>query len=252
MEGLNQKKLFISHSSRDLAYVSHLVKYLGALGMNENNMFCSSIKGYGIPLGENIYDYLKEQFQNYELRVIFVLSDNYYNSVASLNEMGAAWVLQNDYNCILLPKFEFKDIKGAVDPRKISIKMDSSEKDVKNRLFELWKSLQKDFKLRDISYVLFDNYSAEFIRNVRNIASLWEDLHRCATLKKTKSEWLIPLQKLEVLDPESFDVLFSLSITYGELGDIGQARYYLKKAEDVASDEDMRKDIQKFKIKMKL
>ena len=99
---------------------------------------------------------------------------------------------------------------------------------------------------------LLENYRDEFIRNVRNIASLWEDLHRCATLKKPKREWLIPLQKLEVLDPEGFDVLFSLSITYGELGDIGKASYYLKKAEDVASDEDMRKDIQKFKLKMKL
>ena len=147
-------KLFISHSSRDIAYVSHLVKFLGSLGMNEDNMFCSSVKGYGIPLGENIYDYLKDQFQNYKLKVIFVLSDNYYKSVASLNEMGAAWVLQNDYNCILLPKFEFKDIKGAVDPRTISIKMDSSEREVKSRLNELSLSLQKDFGLRNISYDL--------------------------------------------------------------------------------------------------
>ena len=117
-------------------------------------MFCSSVKGYGIPLGENIYDYLKDQFQNYKLKVIFVLSDNYYKSVASLNEMGAAWVLQNDYNFILLPKFEFKDIKGAVDPRTISIKMDSSEREVKSRLNELSLSLQKDFGLRNISYDL--------------------------------------------------------------------------------------------------
>lgn len=88
MNSLNQMKLFISHSSRDIAYVSHLVKFLGSLGMNEDNMFCSSVKGYGIPLGENIYDYLKDQFQNYKLKVIFVLSDNYYKSV----EIGRAHV----------------------------------------------------------------------------------------------------------------------------------------------------------------
>lgn len=65
-------RLFISHSSRDIVYVSYFVQLLRAIGITEQTMFCSSIKGYGIPLGENIYDYLKQQFQNYRLKVIFI------------------------------------------------------------------------------------------------------------------------------------------------------------------------------------
>ena len=98
-------KLFISHSTLDQSYVSYLVRLLELLGLNSDNLFCSSAKGYGIPLGRNIYDYLREQFQDFDLRVLFILSDNYYDSVASMNEMGAAWVLQHKYTSILLPRY---------------------------------------------------------------------------------------------------------------------------------------------------
>lgn len=42
---------------------------------------------------------------------------------ACLNEMGAAWVLQKQYQSILLPDFDFKDIKGAINPRHVSFKL---------------------------------------------------------------------------------------------------------------------------------
>lgn len=241
-------KLFISHSSKDVSYVSYLVKYLESLGMNDSNMFCSSIKGYGIPVGANIFDYLKDQFQQYCLKVIFVLSDNYYKSVASLNEMGAAWVLQYTYNCILLPKFEFKDIKGAIDPRTISIKMDGSERDVKSGFTELALSLQSEFGLRAVNSDVLERNRDEFIRSVRSISSLWDEIHRFEIMKKPKKDWLIPLQRLEVYDPECFDVLISLSIAHWESGDNGSAKLYLQKAETVASDEEMRNDIRNFRI----
>ena len=103
MYGIETKKtskIFISHSSRDLAFVQPLVELFEHIGLNPENMFCSSVAGYNVPLDSNIYNYLKEQFQSYDLRVIFILSENYYNSPASLNEMGAAWELQHKYTSI--------------------------------------------------------------------------------------------------------------------------------------------------------
>ena len=117
-------KVFISHSSQDKDYVSCIVDFLEDIGLTQEQLFCSSIPGYGIPLDEDIYDYLKQQFQEHNLHVILVLSDNYYQSVACMNEMGAAWILQNKYTTILLPGFEFKEIKGAINPRKIGLKLD--------------------------------------------------------------------------------------------------------------------------------
>lgn len=146
-------KLFISHSSRDISYVMPLVRMLELLGMNKENMFCSSIREYGVPLDNNIFDYLREQFQDYNLRVLFVLSGNYYTSAASMNEMGAAWVLQHRYTSILVPKFNYEDIRGAIEPRKISIKLDLAEMELKGQLNGLKDTLVSEFNLRSVPQI---------------------------------------------------------------------------------------------------
>ena len=60
-------KIFISHASKDKNYVSSIVKLLEFIGLRQEQLFCSSVPGYGIPLDEDIYDYLRQQFQEYNL-----------------------------------------------------------------------------------------------------------------------------------------------------------------------------------------
>ena len=117
----SKKKVFISHASKDILAVKHIVELLELIGFDKSNMFCSSIEPYGIPTGMDIYEYLQKQFRDFELHVILVLSNNYYNSIACLNEMGAAWVLSCSQTVMLLPGFSFSDIDGAINPRKIAI-----------------------------------------------------------------------------------------------------------------------------------
>ena len=97
--------LFISHSSADEAIASSLVAMLRTLGFNKKNLFCSSVPGYDIPEGEDIYDTLATKFMEYDIYVIVLLSKNYYDSVACLNEMGATWVLKAKYSTIVCPGF---------------------------------------------------------------------------------------------------------------------------------------------------
>ena len=145
-----------SHSSQDKDYVSCIVDFLEDIGLTQEQLFCSSIPGYGIPLDEDIYDYLKQQFQEHNLHVILVLSDNYYQSVACMNEMGAAWILQNKYTTILLPGFEFKEIKGAINPRKIGLKLDGDLTEVKEKLGQLKDALAQEFGLASIPDVRWE------------------------------------------------------------------------------------------------
>lgn len=156
-------KIFISHASKDKDYVSCIVKLLEYIGLRQEQLFCSSVPGYGIPLDEDIYDYLRQQFQEYDLHVILVLSDNYYQSVACMNEMGAAWVLRNDYTTILLPGFEFKKIEGAINPRKIALKLDGDSDDVKEKLGQLKDKLSKEFGLLPLPEVRWEKQRDEFI-----------------------------------------------------------------------------------------
>ena len=159
-------KIFISHASQDKNYVIKLVELLENIGIQQEHLICSSIPEYGIPLSNDIYDYLKKQFQEHDLHIIFVLSDNYYNSPACLNEMGAAWMLQNKYTIILLPEFEFKEIKGAINPRQIGLKLYGNSTDVKERLGELKNNLIQEFKLPQMSEARWERKRDDFINKI--------------------------------------------------------------------------------------
>lgn len=118
-------KVFISHSQKDIKIVEKFVDLLNRIGLDRNTLFCSSVPGFNIKQGSgDIFDYLRSEFNNNNLFVVFILSKNYYESVACLNEMGATWVLQKQYQTILLPEFDFKDIVGAINLRDISFKLD--------------------------------------------------------------------------------------------------------------------------------
>ena len=123
---VKQKLIFISHSTKDSEYVASLVDLLRKIGFTDKDVFCSSYPGYGIPLGKNIYEFLKNCFKDYELFVLFMISkDNYYSSPASLNEMGAAWVQGSKSIPILLPGMSPAKLKGVVGPDSLAICLDS-------------------------------------------------------------------------------------------------------------------------------
>ena len=138
-------RVFISHSSLDKDIVGPFVKMLTSIGLDRNKLFCSSIDGYGIPQRENIYDFLKREFTEKNTFVVIMMSDNYYNSKPSLNEMGAAWAMSKEYVSILIKGFDFKQIEGAVDAQKIGFKIDD-----KYRLDEFKDNIIKEFRLSPI------------------------------------------------------------------------------------------------------
>lgn len=140
-----ESRLFISHSTKDVKYVKAMVEFLEAIGMPDGSIFCSSVDGYKIPWGGEIYDYLAQEFtnENKKLMVLFMLSSNYYSSPACLNEMGAAWVLKKDYRSVLLPGFKYETIDGAIDAKRIGISMDAPSllmdlNDIKNQFGDIF------------------------------------------------------------------------------------------------------------------
>ena len=105
--------IFISHSSKNKDQVAKIADLLRSINLSpRRDIFCSSLPGYGIPNGANIFDFLRERFLNYDLHIIFVHSPEYYESPVSLNEMGAAWVLRANATSLLLPGFDFSGMLG--------------------------------------------------------------------------------------------------------------------------------------------
>lgn len=119
-------KIFISHSSLDSKYVEKIIDLLEIIGIPSEKIFCSSFEGYGVELGKNFLEHLKSELNN-DVLVIFILSKNFYSSVVCLCEMGATWVKTNDHIPILIPPFNYDDMKGVI-PTTHGMKIDDKER----------------------------------------------------------------------------------------------------------------------------
>lgn len=240
-------KIFISHSHQDLAFVQPLVELFEHIGLNSDTMFCSSVPGYYVPLDYNIFDYMKEQFYNYDLRVIFVLSENYYNSPACLNEMGAAWVLQHRYTSVRLPGLDVKNCKGVLDQMRISIVLDSNTMELKGRLNELRDTLMKELGLPwSISKQnTWERYRDRFIDQISSTDIYWKEIRKLNEAKRPSEEWIRPLQKLIEANPASYDAMYMLGTIYARLRDTDNAVKYLKMAATLSKDTAIRIDAER-------
>lgn len=145
-----QPKIFISHNSKNADYAEAFVKLFKSMGIKAKEIVCSSSPECAIPMGEDIYEYLSEQFREYDLHMIFLLSKDYYESPASLNEMGAAWVLRTDYDIVILPGFTFKKIDGAVNPRQLGMDLDKDDdKSLRIKASDLRSRIYSKFSKED-------------------------------------------------------------------------------------------------------
>ena len=84
----NDKKplIFISHSSANKGDVALLVELLRALDLKpQQDIFCSSLPGYDIPIDTDIFEFLRSRFLEYKLHIFCIHSPEYYASAVSLN-----------------------------------------------------------------------------------------------------------------------------------------------------------------------
>jgi hypothetical protein len=105
----NCNRVFISHSSKDKQIVTELVDVLTSFGLTSTQIFCSSFEGCGIPLGNNPIETLKKEI-NKNVLVLFVLTNNFYESSFCLFEMGATWALSKEHIPIVVPPFTFNEM----------------------------------------------------------------------------------------------------------------------------------------------
>lgn len=165
-EKVKKPLLFISHSSANENIATNLVQLLRTLGFNNKNLFCSSVPGYGIKEGEDIYDTLASKFQDYNIFVIFLLSSEYYQSAACLNEMGATWVLKANYSTIVCPGFSIPEIKGAINPSKMAVVLEDNKR-VNGKLNNLKYRLIDFFGLPEVEDdTIWENDRNKFIESI--------------------------------------------------------------------------------------
>lgn len=152
--GYTTKKFFISHSSKDSNVCCAFVTLLENLGVPESDILYTSSDRHGVPGDEDIFEYLIHYLRN-GIFIFYMLSDNYYNSPYCLNEMGAAWVVKNDYSLMLLPNLNGK-IEGVVNSNKKGYDIASKYKlnEIRDKILDIyeieisenrWDQLRTDF-----------------------------------------------------------------------------------------------------------
>ncbi|MGG5317635.1 toll/interleukin-1 receptor domain-containing protein [Enterococcus sp. AZ072] len=114
------KKVFISHSSKDQAYATIFVELLKNFGFREKDIFCSSMYATGVKYGEKIFERLKDELTDGPI-MLYLLSQNYYESVVCLNEMGASWMMSEKHYPVALPHFDVGKIVGALGSDQLSL-----------------------------------------------------------------------------------------------------------------------------------
>lgn len=111
---MNTAKLFISHSSKDEVIVNAFVRFMRGIGIDERNIISSTTAGTQIKTGAPLYESLRNILNDENVFVIFLLSENFYNSTVCLNEMGAVWIKQIRCQYIILPGFSFDKVHGVI------------------------------------------------------------------------------------------------------------------------------------------
>ncbi len=123
-------KIFISHSSKNKKYGDALRKYIIGLGVENKNLIYTSHQLNKIPLGEDIYKYLRSNINNKNILAIILLSDDYFESIACLSEMGGIWVTDIEYINVYLPDFNFQNPKytqSPIDIKKMGIDLGNNK-----------------------------------------------------------------------------------------------------------------------------
>lgn len=156
------KKIFISHAFKDKDLVGELIDLLENIGLDSHQIFCSSFEGYGIPLGEDFLEIIKTEISS-EVFVLFVITENFYNSKVCLCEMGAAWALSKGHIPIVVPPFSYSDIEGVI-PKTQGMLINELPK-----LNSLKEKLEKDFGLQPLNLNSWERKRDRFIKNINKL-----------------------------------------------------------------------------------
>ena len=121
----NQKKIFISHSTKDKALAKIIVDLAVACGISKGDIFCSSNKGTDVK--QQISLEIKEALSTSKLDIV-ILSNDYKKSIYCLNEAGIIWYKSNNCKLIVsLPEIFDKPTAGFISTDFIQCRLEDDD-----------------------------------------------------------------------------------------------------------------------------
>ncbi|TBE08791.1 MULTISPECIES: toll/interleukin-1 receptor domain-containing protein [Rhizobium] len=154
------KSVFVSHAVKDRELAAEIVSLIEeGIGVPEAEIFCSSLKGYGIPTGNNFVTFIKEQMLEPKV-VILLLTPSYFESKFCVSELGAAWIKSHYVFPILVPPLGYEDVKDVLLGTQVSkITDDIGYNELRDRLVE-------EIALDKKSSTKWDTKRRAFLKNI--------------------------------------------------------------------------------------
>ena len=154
------KSVFISHAAADKDLAAEIVNLIvEGIGVPEEEVFCSSLAGHGIPTGHNFVDYIKSQIER-PLVVVLLLTPAYYKSVFCIAEMGAAWAKSHRTFPILVPPLSYNNVKDVL----LGVQVAKIEDDIKYNELREYLDENINFKLK--SSTTWDTKRRSFLKKL--------------------------------------------------------------------------------------
>ncbi len=102
--------IFISHAVVDAKLAELLVNFLKeAIGVPNDDIFCSSLPDHGIPFGEDFNAYIRSRIEAPKL-VLLLMTPAYLESAFCMMELGAAWSREHLALPIVVPPVQFDTV----------------------------------------------------------------------------------------------------------------------------------------------
>ena len=162
------RKIFISHSSRNTVITDKFVNMLKKIGVKDNQMYYSSFVETGAKYLDDCFESISKEFKENELMVIFMLSRAFYTSDVCIAEMGAAWVSTENYIPIVLPPLGYDDIKGVIKSTQNGILLTAN--DISQKLDTLKETIQQYLEIENsISAPEWTREKEEFIKKISEV-----------------------------------------------------------------------------------
>ena len=161
-------RIFISHADEDNEFAKALITLLSAIGVDaKSSIVCTSESGLGVKIGRNWVDELKKSFTDYRTYVIIIHSSHLYSSPVSMNEMGAAWVLECPVFSFLVNGFMEGSMAGVFTSNHQGVLV--GRKDIAPDVDQLRDDVIELFGLSAISDDIWDAVRAEFIKTITKL-----------------------------------------------------------------------------------
>jgi hypothetical protein len=113
-------RVFITHSSLDRDLAEAIVRALRlGTGLSVDQVFCSSVEGFGVPTGRDFLLYIQRQLASTEL-VVPLITPAYLDSTFCMWELGATWVRDVETFPILVPPVTVEALEGPLRTMQVS------------------------------------------------------------------------------------------------------------------------------------